>query len=81
VRARAAVVACRVGERGADGTRLHPELQEWSYTGKLSRDVKGKKEKAFTNVSMLSDQLSVTVPPPHRLSIGSRLSSYILYQG
>jgi hypothetical protein len=77
VRARAAVVACRVGGRGADGTRSHPELQEWSHTGKPSRDVEGKKVEAFTNISMLSDQLSVTVPPLHRLSIGSRLSNYI----
>jgi hypothetical protein len=34
--------------------RVHPELQEWSYTGKPSRNVEGKKEEAFTNVSVLS---------------------------
>jgi len=29
-------------------------VQEWSHTGKPSRDVEGKKEEAFTNVSALS---------------------------
>jgi hypothetical protein len=41
VRARAAVVACRVGERGADGRRSRPELREWTCTSRPSRDIKG----------------------------------------
>src|SRR5271154_5696726 len=40
-----------------DGTRSYPELQEWSHTGKPSGDIEGKKEEAFTNVSMLSRRL------------------------
>jgi hypothetical protein len=70
------VVACGVGERGTDRRRLRPELREWTRTSRPSGDVKGQKEEASTNVSVLSGLLSVTVPPLYRLSIGSRLSSY-----
>jgi hypothetical protein len=41
VRARAAMVACRVGERGADGRRSRPELREWTYTSRPSGDIEG----------------------------------------
>ena len=54
VRARAAVVGCRLGGEGTDGTRSHPELQERTHSSKTSRDIEGEKAKAFGNVSMLS---------------------------
>lgn len=50
MRVRAAVVGCRLGGKGEDGTRSYPELQEWSHTGKPSGNVEGTKEEAFTNV-------------------------------
>jgi hypothetical protein len=71
-----AVVSCRLGRKNTDGTRSRPELRDWTRTSRPSGDVKGQKEEASTNVSVLSGLLSVTVPPLYRLSIGSRLSSY-----
>src|ERR1700722_8059208 len=71
MRARA-VVSCRLGGKNAGGTHSRPELREWTRTSRPSGDVEGQKEEASTNVSVLSGQLSVTVPPPvlalHRLS-------------
>jgi hypothetical protein len=61
------MIACRVSERGADGRRSRPELREWTRTSRPSGDIKGWKEEAFTNVSVLSDQLSITVPPAQAL--------------
>ena len=54
MRVSAAVVVSRLGGKDEDGTRSDPELREWSHTGKPSGDVEGKKEEAFTNVSVLS---------------------------
>jgi hypothetical protein len=73
MRARA-VVGCRLGGKNAGGTHSRPELREWTRTSRPSGDVEGQKEEASTNVSVLSGQLSVTVPPLYWLSIGSRLS-------
>ena len=64
MRARAAVISCKLGGKGEDRTRSYPELQEWSHIGKPSGDAEGKKEEAFTNVSMLSRRLSISVPSP-----------------
>ena len=58
MRVSAAVVVSRLGGKDEDGTRSDPELREWSHTGKPSGGVEGKKEEAFTNVSVLSGQLS-----------------------
>jgi hypothetical protein len=70
------MVAYRLSGENADRTRSCPELREWTPTSRPSRDVKGRKEEASTNVSVLSGQPLVTVPPLYRLSIRSRLSSY-----
>ena len=49
-------VACRLGERGANGMHSCSELRERTGTSSSSRHVKERntKEEAFTDVSMLS---------------------------
>jgi hypothetical protein len=44
----------RLNEKGEDKTCSHLELLEWSHSGRLSKNVKRKKEKAFINISTLS---------------------------
>jgi hypothetical protein len=44
------VVDCRLGEKGADGTRSHPELRERTCTMRTASDV--EKAKVFGNVSV-----------------------------
>jgi hypothetical protein len=57
------VVIYRPGKRGADGMRLYPKLREGIYTSSSSRYVKkgNIKEEAFTDVNILSRELSVAV--------------------
>jgi len=50
------MVVFRLGERDADGRRLGPEIREWTYTSRPSRDLKGKKEEVFTNASSRGSQ-------------------------
>ena len=45
VRARAAVVGCRLGGKVADGTRLYPELQERTCARGTPQDIEGGKRK------------------------------------
>jgi hypothetical protein len=59
------VVGCRLGGKGEDGTRSFISgITRMIHTGKPSGDIEGKKEEAFTNVSMLSRRLSISLPGP-----------------
>jgi hypothetical protein len=51
MRARAAVVGCRLGGKGADGTRLYPRLRERTCTSGTPPETESGKAKVFTNVS------------------------------
>jgi len=45
------VVGCRLGGKGADGTRLYPWLRERTCTSGTPRETESGKVKVFINVS------------------------------
>ena|SRR2546421_947527 len=51
MRARASVVGCRLGGKGADGTRLYPRLRERTCTSGTPPEAESGKAKVFINVS------------------------------
>src|SRR5271155_526520 len=51
MQARAAVVGCRLGGKGADGTRLYPRLREQTCTSGTPPETESGKAKVLTNVS------------------------------
>jgi hypothetical protein len=57
VRAPAAVVGCRLGGKGADGTSSHPKLRERTCTRQTAQDIEGGEAKVFRNVRVLRGQL------------------------
>ena|SRR5271154_4010014 len=65
---------CRLDGRSADGTRSYPELRERTCTSGTPRDIEGEKAEVFTNVSVLSGQLSIFIPPLYTLSFRSFVS-------
>ena len=52
-------LAADLVEKDADGARSHPELRERADTRRTFQDIEGEKAKAFTNISVLSGQLSI----------------------
>src|SRR5271154_2064814 len=51
MRAQASVVGCRLGGKGADGTRLYPRLRERTCTSGTPPKAESGKAKTFTNIS------------------------------
>ena len=72
--AQGAMVDYKLDGKGKDGTRSHPELQEWSHTGKPSGDVEGKKEEAVPTEAptiLLANRNRPVVQPIGPLATGS----------
>jgi hypothetical protein len=60
------MVGCTLSEDGTNGTCSYPGLRERTGTSEISRDIEEEKARVFTNVSMLSRRLSVSILALHQ---------------